>query len=112
MLEFDMQWTEIMEDGPFSEMVEITTSKSEVFSVKGVFYEGNYTEDAATSYAPKKSVHKVYFQLSERTLTVTDKELQNAKLVRNNKEYRVIEVKGFGSGMMTLNLQARSQKNG
>lgn len=107
----DSWWKVIMEDNLFTEVAEIS-SPDFSFSVHGIFYSGTYGEESPAPYAPKRFESKESFQIALNSLPDTiekpEQSLKGAILVLPTRgKYRVSDISGKQSGMLTLELQQR-----
>lgn len=107
------QWKEIIENDPFSENAEILLTTGESFAVSGIYYSGSYQENRKTPYAPTKWERQDWFQISLYSLPSEicgdpSKFLRNAQIeVENRGIFKIHEVKGANSGMLTIFIQPK-----
>lgn len=113
LAEITSQWTDLMENGGWSEPFTLTPDSSfniGDLTVNGIFYSGTSDEDSpAQAYAPKKAVRKEAVQIALASLpsavTEPKRMLQGAVLSSASRgTYKVREVRGEKSGTLTLML--------
>lgn len=109
----ESQWQNLLESGSWSETMEVVLTDNPLivsFPVNGIFYSGTYSEQSPAPYAPKRATKGEFFQLSLKSLPygVTDPmvNLKGAYIKSQRRgTYKILDVKGEKSGMLTLVLQ-------
>jgi len=112
----DEQWKDILEDNAFTESAVVTTVFGNTFTVKGMYYSGSYDISSSASYGAKSWARGDFFQLSPLSLPSEmiepTKALRNAEVsIEGRGLFRVHEVKGANSGMLTLDIQPKEYLN-
>lgn len=111
MLEvFEEQWKALISSGVFSEEASLRLADGKAVTLRGIYYSGTYGEDASAPYAPRRGIRQHWFQVSEKSTAEAGisewKSLINASVSLSGRPpYRVTEVKGPGSGMLTMRLK-------
>jgi len=106
------QWKEIMENNAFSEEAVVTTYRGDTFEITGLYISGSYEMSSPASYGAKSWERGDFFQFSSLSLpsevTNPTKDLRNAQLsIEGRGIFRVHEVKGANSDMLTLVIQPK-----
>ena len=108
---YDDVFQGVFEGTPFSETFTLTLDASwgvADFDLTGFFYSGTSGDDTpAQAYAPRKARRSESFEFARKSLpdAVTDPKrmLQGAVISSDDRgAYRVIEVRGERSGVLTL----------
>lgn len=109
----ESQWQNLLESGSWSEPMKVALPDSlliPIFTVNGIFYSGTYSEQSPAPYAPRRATKGEFFQLSLKSLPsgVTDPiaKLKGSYIKSQRRgTYKILDVRGEKSGMLTLVLQ-------
>ena len=109
---YDDAFKTILETSPFSQTVKVNVSVNGVISeytLSGFFYSGTYSEESpARAYSPKKGVRGDTFEISLLSVPsdITDpiRDFRGATLTGDMGIYKVYEVRGERSGVLTFKL--------
>lgn len=102
---YDDAFKEITENSPFSISAEVMDKGASLYTVRGIFFSGSYSEDdLSKGYTVDKTVDRQFFRISLESMpsAVKPQELARKTLRIEGNDYTIREINGNESGILTL----------